>query len=147
MSDTLFDLDRSMFTKPAPKTVANVDWGALEQLAFCYTATYSGNNSGIRFMLTIEEARDWCSSDISRGTLHGTRWVYCYTSVANFARHHKGDADAYPDAEREGRPVIVTKGLTDNGQWDDRIASLGLTKIAIHEFAEHLTRLGVVVIA
>ena len=143
--DVLFDLDRSMFTKPAPKTVANVDWDALEQLAFCYTATDSGNNSGIRFMLTLDEAQAWCSSDMSRGVMHGAKWVYCYTSVANFTRHHKGDADAYPDAEREGRPLIVTKGLTDNGQWDDRIASLGLTKIAICEFAEHLTPLGVVV--
>ena len=143
--DALFDLDRSMVAKPALKPVADVDWEALDNLAFCYTATDSGNNSGIRFMLPLNEARAWCSSDMSRGVMHGAKWVYCYTSVANFAKHHKGDANAYPNAEREGRPVIVTAGLTDNGQWDDRIASLGLTKIAIREFAAHLAPLGVVV--
>lgn len=34
----------------------------LDKWAFLYTATATGNNSGIHFMMTLEDAKKWCSS-------------------------------------------------------------------------------------
>lgn len=132
---TLFD---------SPPVVEQLDISAgLDSLAFLYTATDAGNNSGIRFMLTRDEAEIWCSSPVSCGTLHGTRWAYFFTTVANFIRHHQGDDDAYGSFT----PTINLQGLHDSGEWDERIADLGLTKIGFSDFADVLGPLGVEVVA
>lgn len=108
----------------------------LSELAFLYTCTEKGNNSGIRFMMSIEDAQAWCESPVSSGQLHGTRWAYHYTSVRNYIACHWG-----PKQQR----VDIT-GLVDNGQWDARIAELGLRKIGLHEFGDVLGPLGVEVV-
>ena len=108
----------------------------LQHLAFCYTATEKGNNSGIRFMMSLDDAQTWCESPISQGTLHGTRWAYFWTTVRSFISCHWGPKD---------QRVNIT-GLTDNGTWDARIASLGLQKIGLTQFCDVLPPLGVTVI-
>ena len=118
---TLFDLPGS--ATPAPTVVTPIaDWAALESLAFLYTATALGNNSGIRFMLTVPDAKVWCSSPESRGIGRGAEWAYFWTSVANWLRNYQGDGDAYGAHRYE---VDVSK-LEDNGEWDDKIAAAGV---------------------
>lgn len=108
----------------------------LHDLAFLYTGTEKGNNSGIRFMMTVKDAQTWCSSPISTGVLHGTRWVYFYTSVYNYLTCHWGTKN----------PTISIQKLKDNGSWDERINDLGLEKIGFNDFAAVLNPLGVKVI-
>lgn len=134
---TLFDVDPP--ARPVPATDPGVDWDALDDIALLFTASEKGNNSGIRFAMSREHARAWCSSDLSRGNLHGTNWAYFFTSVSNFVRCHWG-----PKEPKE--PKIVIAKLVDNGQWDARIASLGLAKIALADLPALLTPLGVEVV-
>lgn len=109
---------------------------ALDDLAFLYTGTEKGNNSGIRFAMTRSDAMAWCGSDISRGVLHGTAWAYFWTSARNFIDCHWG----------LHKPKLDIRKLIDNGQWDARIASLGLRKIGFSQFREVFEPMGVEVI-
>lgn len=129
---TLFDFEPPVV--PAEDPV--IDWIAAENIALLYTATERGNNSGIRFAMSIDDARAWCSHPTSAGVLHGTRWAYFFTSVATFVRCHWGPKN----------PRIVTKGIVDNGQWDDRIAALGLQKIGVSDFGKVLGPIGIEVV-
>ena len=106
-----------------------VDWRALDELAFIYTATERGNHSGIRFAASRDDAQRWCESDVSRGVMLGTEWAYFWTSCATFLR-------AYP-------PPLVLTGLFDNREWDDRIAAAGVKKINLDELPGLLRPLGV----
>jgi hypothetical protein len=108
----------------------------LDDYALLYTTTEKGNNSGIRFAMTVEDAMAWCSSPISQGAAHQQRWAYFWTSVKNFIGCHWGPNE----------PKLVIKGLVDNGQWDDRIASMGLKKIGFPDFRQVFGPLGVEVI-
>lgn len=91
----------------------------LSDLAFCYTAGRSGHNSGIRFMMSREDAMTWCSSDVSHGVLHGSPWAYMWTSVENYCFCHWGQLKGV---------LIDMHRLEDNGQWDDKILALNLKK-------------------
>lgn len=108
----------------------------LDRLAFLYTATERGNSSGIRFAMSVDDAMTWCESDISRGVLHGTMWAYFWTSARHFLGHWSG----------YGRAEIDITGYVDDGSWDARIASLGLTKIPLTDFRRVLAKYGVRVI-
>lgn len=118
--------------KPRPAAKSYSD--ELDAFALLYTATEKGNNSGIRFMMTIEDAQAFCSSDLSQGNLHGTRWSYFYTSVRNFCHN------------QNKRLMLDLRKLEDNGQWDERIEVLGLRKIGLDEIAAALMPFGVEVI-
>lgn len=69
-----------------------VDWEGLEDWAFLYTASFAGGGSGILFMMRKEEAKAWCSSDLSCGG-GGARgsWAYFWTSVSNYLRNVCGE--------------------------------------------------------
>lgn len=128
-----------IFEQAPPRRIAPVfDRAALEGWALLYTATDAGTHSGIRFMLTLEDAQKWCSSPVSSGQLHGTRWAYFYTSVANLLGRNAGygmELDA-----------LDLSGEYDNGDWDERIAAAGCAKISLHEIAGVLQPLGVTVL-
>lgn len=134
---TLFDVEPDMVQMPSMPDPEGVDWEALDRYALLYTATEKGNNSGIRFAMSVEHAQAWCSLPTSTGVLHGTRWAYFWTSVANFVRCHWGPKE----------PKIITKGIVDNGQWDERIAAAGLRKIDVRDFAHVFVPLGIEVVA
>ena len=121
---------------PPPDQNRNVDMEALSQLAILYTATAAGNNSGIRFMLSIDDAMRWCESPISQGVLHGTPWAYFFTRVSSYI-------NCYWLNEQ---PIIDLAHALDDGRWDERISSVGCKKIAVWEFRKHLEPLGVQVI-
>jgi len=110
---TLFDLP-----SPAPAS-DGIDWDGLAELALLYTATEKGNHSGIKFAATRKHAHAWCESSVSR----------VWTSCANFLR-------AYP-------PPLVLGRLVDNGEWDERIAAAGVTKIDLLELPGTLRPFGV----
>ena len=101
---------------------SNVDIEGLSNFAFLFTATEKGTNSGVKFMATVEDAKKWCSSEESKGILHGTKWAYFWTSVS-------------------------ISGLIDNGAWDEKIAASGCKKIGLNEFKAVLTPYGVEVIS
>ena len=132
MQLTLFDAAE---IKPQPRQQYQID-ERLREWAFVYTSSSKGNNSGIRFMMTVEDARIWCSSDISQGWLHGTHWLYCWTSIYNFVMCHWTNE----------KPVIDLRNHEDNGTWDERIASTGARKINFVEAAAILKPLGVEVL-
>ena len=113
-----------------------VDVDGLDEIAFLYTATEAGNNSGIRFAMSRDDACAWCESDLSRGVLHGTRWAYLWTSALNFFSRYDYIGGAAFDISK----------FADNGQWDERIASLGLTKIGFDEFPALFAPLGITVV-
>ncbi|VDG76196.1 Uncharacterised protein [Actinobaculum suis] len=123
------------------------DLDGLEKYAFLYTATAAGNNSGVRFMATVEDARKWCSSDLSRGVIHGTPWAYFWTSVPAFLECHWGEA--YGDLQhsttgvlRDGA-ILDMRQAADSGEWDERIASTGCRKIPFSEMGKLLARFGI----
>lgn len=130
----LFDLTPDLVVMPKPEQPV-IDVEALSELAFLYTATATGSNSGIRFMASVEDAQKWCSSDVSMGAHYDAEWHYQWTSVLNFLRRDSryGVFDA----------VIDVAGLVDNGSWDERIAATGCKKIDLHDFKTVLEPLGV----
>lgn len=114
------------------------DIEAAARWAFLYTATERGNASGIHFAATIDDAMKWCESDVSRGTMHGKRWAYFWTSAATFIEH-KAEYSGY-------RPRLVISNLTDNGQWDERIAAAGVRKVSLSEFKALFSPMGIEVV-
>lgn len=124
--DTLFDVTRP---EPTPLPLHQVDEARLSQIAFLYTATELGNATGIKFGATLEDAKKWCTSPVSRGSLHGTRWAYFWTSALNYCRYHSGDLDTYGGSGL----YLDLRGLRDNGLWDERLAAAGVKKIPLAE--------------
>lgn len=108
----------------------------LDKYAFLYTATENGNNSGVRFMASLEDAQRWCESEVSKGVLHGARWAYFYTKVSTFITCHWGANDVEIDMSK----------MTDNGEWDERLASCGVTKNGKRDCKRILEPLGIKVI-
>ncbi len=123
-----------LFDEPLQVQIAkNRDGRTLDDYAFLYTGTSTGRHSNIHFMMSLEDAMEWCSSELSHGAIYGAEWAYFWTRVSTFISCQWGDN------------VINLKGFTDNGQWDDKIASLGLLKISIAEIPEVLGPLGVII--
>lgn len=115
-----------------------IDLEALDRFAILYTATEAGNNSGIRFAMSCEDARTWCAHEFSRGCLHGTEWAYFWTSLRNFIFR---DAE-YSDDECS----IEVNRKMDNGSWDARILAAGCTKIDVSDFRHVFGPLGVKIV-
>lgn len=114
----------------------------LDKWAFLYTATATGNNSGIHFMMTLEDAKKWCSSPLSRGSFLGAEWAYFFTSVKNFVNFHCWGMDSeYRTNKIWGR--IDLRRYSDNGKWDEKIMSLGLTKYNAYDMKRILGPLGI----
>ena len=105
----------------------NSDFG--ENYAFLYTATEKGNSTDVHFMMTLDDARKWCSLPVSKGNFHGVRWAYFFTTVENFFFCHWG-----------GHAADTFKRWRDNGLWDQKIIDAGLRKIGFDE-AERLLRI------
>ena len=139
--DALFDLKPSMVTPRAPASrPARIEWDRLEQFAFCYTATELGNNSGVRFMCSLDDAMRWCEAPESRGQLHGTRWAYFWTRVDRFLRHYSD----FTGAQRPTEVVFRYTGDEDNGEWDERLVAAGVTtKVSPIDAVPLLESLGV----
>jgi hypothetical protein len=116
----------------------------LKQLAFLYTCSFKGGASGIRFMLSIEDAKKLCSDPRSKGVSHGSCWAYFFTTVYSYV--HKDDTYAdmvNPLARSTGNRIeIVAKGA-DDGSFDEILKDLGCEKIAIKDIPEALRWLGV----
>ncbi|MCD7827444.1 MAG: hypothetical protein LUG85_02775 [Clostridiales bacterium] len=112
---------------------------SLSDWAFLYTATRGGEgaaskSSTVRFMMSLEDAQKWCSSDMSCGTLYGTPWAYFFTSVENYCNCHWG--------QLRGCTLDMRK-VNDNGKYDDKIKSLGLKKYNKQEMKEILKAYGI----
>lgn len=105
----------------------------LANYAFLYTATATGAHSGIRFMMTTEDAKIWCSSPLSRGKRYKDEWSYFFTTVAVFVSVHWGT---------DGGFRIDLSNSVDDGSWDERIASTGAIKITIQEASSILQGFG-----
>lgn len=114
---------------------SHVNEDALKAIALCYTGTELGNNSGIKFAMSVADAMIWCGSPISRGVLRGTEWAYFWTSAYNFISCHWGIDEPCLDLDR----------LVDDGSWDERIASLGVKKIDLADFPAVFEPLGVTI--
>ncbi len=130
----------SLFTEPVapePTSTKPPSGKSLSDWAFLYTAGRAGHNTGIRFMMTREDAVAWCESDLSHGNIHGNPWAYFFTSVENFCNCHWG--------QLKGVTLDLRK-LTDNGQWDEKIAGLGLTKYGKREIRDILQKYGIEVL-
>lgn len=138
----LTSADTNVTPEPEP---ASLD--TLDHYAFLYTTTMKGTNSGIRFAATIEDAQKWCSSPLSKGVLHGNEWIYMYTSISNWIGYHWGVqyyncAHALSIRARENR-VIDLSTWSDNGTWDERIASTGCKKISLPELSNILAKFNI----
>ena len=128
---TLFDIPGTRDVRTHP-----IDREALREIALLYTASEKGNNSGVRFAMSVADACIWCSSDLSKGVLHGTHWAYFWTSALNFVECYWGT----------GTPIFDFSQETDNRQWDERIASLGLRKFSFSDMPAMFEPLGVTII-
>ena len=119
----------------------------LKTYAFLYTATEKGNNSGIRFMMSIEDAEIFCSSPKSRGVLHGTHWAYFFTSVYNYIHAHDCYGENIHPQSRIKTKYINLKGAADDkGNYDWLIKELNLNKISIYKIPEFFKTYGIDVI-
>lgn len=118
---------------PQPKPRASVELHEdAHSYAVLYTATATGKHSGPRFLMTIDDARVWCSSPLSRGKHYADEWAYFFTSLHNFV--------ASPWSRGWSHGIDLSE-MQDNGTWDDRITSTGARKIPIQEVLEILHRL------
>lgn len=133
MQPALFDTTPFVVAPAKPDPHAGVDMDALRQLAFLYTATETGNHSGIRCMMSVEDAKAWCSSPVSRGRHYRVEWAFFWTSVANFVTCYWCGREPEIDISKE----------FDNGEWDERMANVGVTKISLDDIADTLRPLGV----
>ena len=131
---SLFDIQT---VTPQTELPISISGKSLSDWCFLYTAGAAGRNSGIRFMMKINDAQAWCESDLSHGVLHGNRWAYFYTSVENFCYCHWG--------QLKGATLDLRK-LTDNGEWDDKIAGLGLVKYGKKDIKRILSEYGIEVL-
>lgn len=119
----------------------------LRSYAFLYTSTEKGNNSGIRFMMSLEDAQEFCSSPKSRGVLHGTYWAYFFTSVYNYIHAKDCYSENKHPLSRVKTGCINLKGAADdNGKYDRLIEELGLKKINISEIPRFLKAFGIEVL-
>lgn len=118
-----------------PDTRRAVDLDALDDLAFLYTATSAGNNSGIRFMMSLVDAMAWCQSPKSRGIGRGAEWAFFWTTVPKFLTCYEGPSSRFWRLD--------LSQCVDDGRCDADIAALGLTKIGLDEIAAVLTPMGV----
>ena len=115
-----------------PTLAETTDLEGLERVAFLYTGTELGNCPGIRFAASVADAMLWCESPVSQGVLHGTRWVYFWTTARRFL-------EQFP-------PPLDIDCYVDSGDWDERIAAAGVTKIGFEDFARVFLPLGVAVV-
>jgi hypothetical protein len=125
----------TLFPDQAPPLFVRKETGKWDRetpYAFLYTATEKGNHSGIKFMMTIEDAMDWCSSKVSCGNIHGTNWAYFWTSVTTFILDFQ-----------DGNSSIDLSGENDDGMWDERIEALGLKKISLWDIPSALAPFGI----
>lgn len=127
---SLFDVPKTAPVRP------HLDYDGLRSVALLYTATERGNHSGVRFGMSIKDAMAWCSSNVSRGQIGGTKWAYFWTSAANYVQVYY----------RDGWPVFDFSKDFDSGEWDERIAELGLRKYGFDELRSLLAPMGVNVI-
>ena len=123
-----------------PAKVVNVN--LLGEWAFLYTATSTGANSGIHFMMTLPDAKKWCSNPISKGSFMGSEWAYFYTTVENFAFcHWGGNHSTNPQ-----KGVVDLRKLNDNGKWDEKIYGAGCRKYGKQEIKRILEPMGIEVL-
>ena len=102
-----------------------------DTLAFLYTATAKGHNSGIHFCMPIEDARRFCSDPRTQGVYCGTPWAYFYTSANNFFNCHWG-----------GQAQKNLEKWTDNGKYDNLMHDIGCRKIEYDEVCDMLRAFG-----
>ena len=116
----------------------------LKKIAFLYTATECGNNSGIRFMMSLEDALIFCGSPKSQGVLHGTHWAFFFTSVYNFLHAHDDYGETAHANARVRNNYINLKGCAeDKGTYDWLIDELKLKKYNISAIPKVLAKYGV----
>lgn len=124
------------------KTIDNEE--PLKNIAFLYTATECGNNSGIRFMMNINDAMKFCEHPKSQGVLHGTHWAFFFTSVYNFLHSHDDYGDKSHANSRIKKYSINLKGcIEDKGTYDWLIDELGIKKINVSDIPKVLLKYGV----
>jgi len=109
----------------------------MDNLAFLYTAGQSGKNSGIKFMLSVEDAQKFCSDDRSKGSLYGSEWAYFYTTVREFIYRGK------PPEKKKNPNLLDVSRVFDNGSFDPLLKELGCKKIPVQDFHIYLEPLGV----
>jgi hypothetical protein len=85
-------------------------------ICLLYSCGQSGKTSIPRVMMSKSNAETWCGSDLSKGTLHGHRWMYMFTSLANYVGH-------YGLGEREIK-------IVDDGRFDKRFEKAGVRKFS-----------------
>ena len=123
--------------KPLPEDAIDAETRqALQNYALLYTATQRGtqktNSTQIRFMMSVEDARKFCESDLSEGKMYGSQWCYCWTSVWNFLYK----------AWTAGQGIVIDS-MADNGSYDSKIENLGCKKYGARDMYEILSKLGV----
>jgi len=97
-------------------------------LCFLFTSSFSGGFGGIRFLVTENEAKIFCSDERSKGIMHGGKWAYFYTTIAN---------SFYNQGEQ-----IKLSEIIDNGKYDWLLDELGIKKIPKQEWRDLLTPFG-----
>lgn len=100
--------------------MGNINFDKLQDYAFIYTVS-RGGSSGIKFMLSTEDARKWCSSDKSKGGWGMRAWISMYTSAYNFL------FVAWTACTADKLQLDLSK-CKDDGREDKDLKELGLTK-------------------
>lgn len=117
--------DEILVEKDLFEVIYEIDWAGLLMYAFLFTTSKDAGASSPRFMMSVDDAKTWCSSELSKGS----ESMYMWTSAAgHFARNP---------------PPFDLSGCEDNGSYDDSISSLGLIKIPCTDFAVFLPSYGI----
>lgn len=107
-----------------------------QNIAIIYTGTECGNFSGPKYFMKIDDAKKFCSDERSKGVLHGTKWAFFWTSLANYV-------GCYWDLSEHG---IDFSHFFDNGSRDGLLAELGIEKLDPREVFGTLEKCGIHVI-
>lgn len=123
------------------KEVAPEPTAGLERYAFLYTATSSGNSTGIHFMMSVEDAQAFCSDPRSKGVMSGTYWAYFWTRVSTFCFEFGGNTKG-----KNGGWILDLRKSYDNGEYDWLVEDLGLKKYNRQDIKSELKQFNVTVL-
>ena len=103
----------------------------IDDYSFLFTSSEKSGYGGVKFMMTTEDAKKFCSDNRSKGNM----WAYFFTSIKNHILAN--NTKPYPAID------LSSRIHGDNGSFDWLIEELGLEKIPLSEAAKIISGFGI----
>lgn len=114
---------------PDPESEAARELREASDLCLLFTSGERSGFSGYHFMMSLADAKKWCSDSRTKGTMHGGKWAYFFFHI--FTVFDNGD-----------NRLIIGKNVTDNGKYEALLDELCCTVIPFNEWQKILKPMG-----